>query len=121
MTTREGKKQSSFNFVQFEKDECADLVYLKQYRAIGAWKKNVYEFILVNSKTKIHLWESAVLRTLFYGLNYGSVLKLTYRGKGDSEGTKYQIHLWELDIVDMQNTITRKVEQKIKPKKLPPL
>lgn len=111
MKKRAGKESSKFNFVDFEIDEEINAVFVRQWTKVGAWKKNAFEFLEIGKKNTFHLWESAVLRTLFYGVPLGSVVKICYRGKGESEGSKYKIHLWEIDIIDIGTTITRKVEQ----------
>ncbi len=89
-----------WNFKELKIDESLTGIYLSQYRNVGAFKKPVYEFLPERKKEKVHIWGSAVLNHLLFGTRFGSKVKITYHGKGKTPESKYEVHIYEVEVLE---------------------
>ena len=106
-----------WNFKKLEINETVRGIYLAQYRSVGAYKKTVHEILPSKKKERIHIWGSSVLNHLLYGTTFGSLIEITYRGKGHTPETQYLVHLYELNVIEPAEAVQiKKVVKKDKKK-----
>lgn len=68
-----------FNFWDFNVDPEFIAVFKGQYKSVGAFKKNVYHFRTADKKS-IHIWGLVQINNLFYGVPFGTKVRLKYLG-----------------------------------------
>jgi hypothetical protein len=88
------------NFWDFTKLPSFEAIYIGRYASVGVWKKPVHSFKL-EDKTVIHVWGSAMLNHLLYGVPFGSKMRITYKGKGKTEDIAHLIHIYEVETLEI--------------------
>lgn len=70
-----------FHFWDFDKKPELIAIFRGQYKSVGAFKKNVYYFKKTkDDKAGVHIWGLVQINNLFYGVPFGTKIKLTYLG-----------------------------------------
>lgn len=104
-----------WNFKKLEINETVRGIYLAQYRSVGAFKKPVHELLPSKKKERIHIWGSAVLNHLLYGTTFGSLIEITYRGKGKTPEFTHEVHLYDINVIEPAEAEQKsKVVKKVK-------
>jgi len=89
-----------WNFKKLKKNETIKGIYLAQYRSVGAYKKPVHEVLPSGKRERVHLWGSAVLNHELFGTTFGSLIEITYRGKGKTPESSYEVHLYDIEVLE---------------------
>jgi len=91
----------AFNFHDFKEPHALESVtYVGRYMSIGAFKKPVHSFKDANDVV-FHVWGSSVLNHILYGVPFGTVLNLIYKGMGMLDESTHPLKLFDIQIIDV--------------------